>query len=267
MMRSLYSGVSGLRTHQEKMDVVGNNIANVNTIGFKKSNITFQDTLSQTLKDAGKPRGNRGGTDPSQIGLGVMVGAINTVFTQGAPATTGNATDLAIQGEGLFMLKGDDNETYYTRAGAFKFDKEGTLVNSSNGMKVLDSKKNEIKITNMEDVKNVSIAPNGEISFLRGDNIETLTNPVGIAKCVNPAGLLKAGENLYLQSNNSGNVTEGAPGEKGRGTLLPNALEMSNVDIAQEFTDMIITQRGFQANSKTIKTADEILQELVNIKR
>lgn len=268
MMRSLYSGVAGLRTHQVKMDVVANNIANVNTPGFKKNNVTFQDTLYQTIREATAPSNatDTGGTNPAQIGTGIMVGSISTILTQGAVATTGSNTDVMIQGEGYFML-GSGNETYYTRAGVFIFDTEGYLVSSANGMYVLDTGGNQIEISDIETVKSYDITANGDVVYVDADGDTQVAGTVGLAKFANPEGLKKIGENMYMESINSGAAQEDQPGVDGRGTLISGSLEMSNVDLAQEFTELIITQRGFQANSKTIQTSDEMLQELVNLKR
>ncbi len=266
MMRSLYSAVSGLKSHQTKMDVVGNNIANVNTVGYKKSQVNFQDTLSQLTKDSNAPTANLGGVNPAQVGTGVMLGSINVVHTQGAVSSTGKATDLMIQGDGFFMLQ-NGSEVNYSRAGAFSFDSEGYLVNSSNGMYVLDDSNNSIQIPNIDTIKSYGISSTGELQYVdAGGNNQTAAT-IGLAKFANPAGLKKNGENLYFESTNSGTPDIGGPGQNGKGTLISSSLEMSNVDLAQEFTDMIITQRGFQANSKTITTSDQMLQELVNLKR
>ena len=135
MMRALYSGVSGLKNHQTRMDVVSNNISNVNTYGFKSSRVTFQDMISQTLSGAAKPEENRGGVNPRQVGLGMTVASIDRIFTQGSLQTTGNQTDLAISGDGFFVIS-DGDRKYYTRAGSFGLDKNGTLVNPANGLKV-----------------------------------------------------------------------------------------------------------------------------------
>jgi flagellar hook protein FlgE len=136
MMRSMFSGVTGLRNHQIKMDVIGNNIANVNTVGFKKSRVTFQDTLSQTIRGASSPQSGRGGTNPMQVGLGMTIAAIDTLHYSTSVESTGNITDLAIEGDGLFIL-GDGQDYYYSRAGNFIFDEEGNFISSSNGLKVL----------------------------------------------------------------------------------------------------------------------------------
>lgn len=135
MMRSMFSGVTGLRNHQTKMDVIGNNIANVNTVGFKKSRVTFQDTLSQTMRGAASPQGNRGGTNPMQIGLGMTIASIDTIHSPSSAEFTGNMTDMSIEGDGFFML-GDGGDRYYTRAGNFDFDRSGNFVNMANGLKV-----------------------------------------------------------------------------------------------------------------------------------
>ncbi len=268
MMRALYSGVSGLQTHQIKMDVVANNIANVNTIGFKKGQVTFQDMLSQTL--SGGQAGDDtttppiGGINGQQIGMGVMVGAITNIHTQGAPTTTGKATDLMIQGEGYFILQQNGNY-YYSRAGAFMQDNAGNLVNSANGMLVCDSEGNPINIPG----SGISISPDGTISYIDADTGDPATcdYPIGIATFPNAQGLTKAGENMYTESLASGAAVHTTPSTDTTGSLISGALEMSNVDLAQEFVDMIITERGYQANSRTIRTADEMLQELINLKR
>jgi flagellar hook protein FlgE len=272
MMRSLYSAVSGLQTHQTKMDVLGNNIANVNTTGFKKGQVTFHDMLSQTLSDATEGDDSTGGINAKQVGTGVMVGAINNIHTQGAPTTTGLATHLMIQGEGFFILEQND-KTYYTRAGAFTMDNHGNLVNSANGALVCDYY-NGAPITIGDYGGNISIAADGTISYTSDSGeAKKHTQTIGLATFSNPAGLKKAGENMYIESDASGEPSPDAangfdqPGTGSAGTLISGALEMSNVDLAQEFVDMIITQRGFQANSRTIRVSDEMLQEVINIKR
>ncbi|BCV20816.1 flagellar hook-basal body complex protein [Moorella sp. Hama-1] len=282
MMRSLYSGVSGLRTHQTRMDVIGDNIANVNTVGFKRSAVTFKDVFYQTLRGGSAGSANAspaglGGTNPQQIGLGVTMNSIDVIHTQGAAAPTGNGTDLMIQGDGFFRVSPDGGTTiYYTRAGAFHFDDKGYLVNAD-GMQVLDTQSTPkpIQIADMADPdkmpQSYSIDKMGFVHYVDSTGAaKTLTYPISIAKFSNPVGLEKVGQNLYRETASSG-----APGNDlspGKGALantsiIPSALEMSNVDLAQEFTDMIITERGFQANARTITTSDQMLQELVNLKR
>lgn len=438
MMRSMFSGVSGLKTHQTKMDVIGNNIANVNTVGFKAGRVTFQEVFSQTVKGSGGPDSatGRAGTNPMQIGLGVGISSIDTNMTRGSSQRTDNPTDLAIEGEGFFILKGSNSDTYkFTRAGNFSIDEIGNL--NLNGYSVcgweydtttksfdttapvkginlyrdyasgrnkqvleaqattkaylggnLDSKTatagtftvpmvvydklgNEYKIpltftkaaptgtpptttwtvtpptTQITNTKgDIIVAANGltitnntvtfdsngmiptpptnmnlqitpaatvgtdaftlnlDLSSLTMFSSDSSVKPtdvngyppgslvtfnvgtdgiitgiysngeqqalgmVGVTTFPNPAGLTKVGENMYIPSTNSGEYTRGTkPGTEGAGSLNPGTLEMSNVDLSKEFTDMIVTQRGFQANSRIITASDEMLQELVNLKR
>lgn len=424
-MRSMYSGVSGLRVHQTKMDVIGNNIANVNTVGFKKSQVTFQEVFSQTIKGAGSPQGGRGGTNPQQVGLGVNVATMTVVHTEGATQMTNNKTDLMIDGNGYFILSNDENaqNRFYTRAGNFSEDKFGYLV-APNGFKLLDVNMKPIQInksetkaatatnhiqikgninfnddsytttvdvydslgdvhtltiefgsvefedpdtstdsyrqiiikdpdgnilsfgdanpryvrfdhegeyvglytdvnssanstsanitfsipgtmdidipiddtvfkddngngpglltqqSNTSDAKGValdgnsagslddySISPNGEVMGIFTNGERKILAVIGLADFDNPAGLMKVGNNMFIDTPNSGTPKYGAPSTGSFGDLNPMALEMSNVDLSQEFTDMITTQRGFQANSRIITTTDEMLQELVNLKR
>ncbi|MDN5325491.1 MAG: flagellar hook protein FlgE [Moorella sp. (in: firmicutes)] len=275
MMRSLYSGVSGLRTHQTRMDVIGDNIANVNTVGFKRSAVTFKDVFYQTLRggSAGDSGGTgMGGTNPQQIGLGVTLGSIDVVHTQGAAASTGNGTDLMIQGDGFFRVS-DGTNTYYTRAGAFHFDNEGFLV-TTDGLKVLGTDDNPIQIADMNDPttmpQSYSIDKMGVVHYVDSTGAAQQAGTISIAKFSNPSGLEKIGQNLYRATTSSGDPgSELTPGQGSLAntTIIPSTLEMSNVDLAQEFTDMIITERGFQANARTITTSDQMLQELVNLKR
>lgn len=448
MMRSMYAGVSGLKNHQTRMDVIGNNIANVNTTGYKKSRVVFKDTLYQTIRGASRPTDARGGTNPMGVGLGMTLSSIDQIHTPAPAATTNKITDMAVDGNGYFILD-NGGQLFYTRAGNFDFDKMGNLVNTSNGYRVhgwmadktqftptgnwvIDTVKatqpidissfktiepnatTEVRfsgnlnsniptvtgsppvftsdntvITSKEiydslgnkhtiyfrfykvgvtgtppnvvsdwncDVSFDPAFPNpaagnsigggtqtvqitGVIKFDQNGNIITTPNPpvqnltavmtnganninfkvdfsqltqweskstawaehqngysmgnlvsftigidgtisgvydngetrnlarVALANFQNPAGLLQAGSNLFQVSNNSGDPLVGAPGDQGMGGILPGSLEMSNVDLSEEFTEMIVTQRGFQANSRIITTSDEMLQELVNLKR
>jgi flagellar hook protein FlgE len=265
MMRSLYSSVSGLQVHQTLMDVLANNVANVNTTGFKKSTVTFQDMLSQMIQGSQAATADgRGGTNAQQISLGVQTGSINIIMTQGAAATTGNNTDLMIQGEGYFVLTDGTNQ-FYTRAGAFSLDDQGNLVNSANGMKLCDNTGTAINLG--AGAGNVSIASNGAISYTDADGVASATNPIiGLATFTNPAGLTKFGENMYRSSGSSGDAIIDEPVNQDC-TITAGSLEMSNVDLAQEFVNMIVAERGFQANSKSIQTSDSMLEQLINTKR
>ena len=415
MLRSMYAGVSGLRSHQTMMDVIGNNIANVNTTGFKASSVTFQDTLSQMIGGAGSPQNNTGGTNPSQVGLGVRLGAIATNFSQGASQLTGRSTDLAIQGDGMFIAR-NGGESLYTRQGSFSFDTDGSLVTpdgsviqgwSANAAGNIDPNApvGDLRLPlaqlmqpvqtssaalggnlpadaavgdsvtssiNMFDAQGTAITatlrftktgpdswdiegtcpdpadpgnpftvysgsvsfdpttgrpdpdpgielnfPTGEwggapvavsigagesgglqqfagansigfsgqngssVGFLRSFSISPggiltgvfsngQTRAVGqiaLANFNNPQGLEKVGNSMYRVTVNSGVPQVGSAGGGGRGSLAGGMLEMSNVDLAQEFTNLIVAQRGFQANSRIITASDELLQDLVNLKR
>ncbi|GAA2550272.1 flagellar hook protein FlgE [Winogradskya consettensis] len=405
MLRSLFSGISGLRAHQQMMDVTGNNIANVNTTGYKSSQTVFQDTLSQMVNAAGAPQNGAGGTNPAQVGLGVKTASINANFSQGAAQTTGKSGDMMIQGDGFFVVK-SGGESVYTRAGSFNFDANGSLT-TPNGQIVQGWSANtdgEVNIAgapgNIKLPIGISLAPeqttkftltgnlsyeapidatgatagsskvipipvvdeNGASSTLNvtltksGANEWTAKTPTGTAVPItfvngkpvaadgvtpltsltltegtetydvditdlthysgntearvsdangsgagilssytvsntgqivgvfsnglkqtlgqlalanfnNVNGLEKIGDSMFRSTVNSGLAQVGAAGSAGLGTITNGALEMSNVDLAQEFTNLVIAQRGFQANSRIITTSDEILQELVNLKR
>jgi len=407
MMRSLFSGVSGLKNHQTRMDVIGNNIANVNTVAFKAGRVNFEDILSQTVEGARSPQtGGMGGVNPKQVGLGMGISSIDTLFTPGSLQSTDNPTDFAVQGEGFFIVS-DGSQVYYTRDGAFKTSADGALVNSNGfrlqgwmadtdgnidstqalqniiipvgaqmkpkattqiafegnldanaaagsewitSVQVYDSLGNPHNLTvtfenttanewtwtaTLDGIQATSDGT-GTITFNTDGSIDTNTVPgtpnfaitgaqdislnidfsqltqfggnptayinfqdgyeagsldmvstdsggvltgiftngqskalaqIALATFSNPGGLLKEGGNLYQISNNSGLPNIGTADSGGRGSIAVGALEMSNVDLAQEFTNMIVTQRGFQANSRVITTSDEMLQDLINIKR
>jgi flagellar hook protein FlgE len=418
MLRSMFSGVSGLRSHQTMMDVIGNNIANVNTVGYKSSTTVFQDLLSQTLRGAGVATDTQGGTNPAQVGLGVRVAGVTTSFTQGASQLTGRATDLSIQGDGFFVAR-QGNENLFTRAGSLSFDALGRLVSPDGGVIQGWSADASGAINTNAGVNDIvmplgqSIAPSASETVRVGGNLNATqtvgdelitsitvyddqgaahnitlgftktaagwdmqvyepdgadadtdpdaiagatasltfdpstgemtapttpptftptvgewTNPVtldfgtagdpealqqfagpnsvqalsqdgsalgslqsfsigqdgivtgvfsngrnrpigqlALAAFANPTGLDKVGGSLYRPTVNSGLANIGTAGSGGRGTLQGSTLEMSNVDLAQEFTSLIVAQRGFQANSRVITASDELLQDLVNLKR
>ena len=412
MLRSLFSGVAGLRNHQFRMDVIGNNIANINTIGFKSGRVRFAEALSQMLQGASPGDGTRGGTNPLQIGLGVQLAGVDNMFTQGTLQTTGLGTDLAIQGQGFFIL-GDGKGLSYTRDGAFGFDAQGRLVDPTSGRivqgyaadatgaipagtalagirinldaispanpsttltihgnlnadpadtnpaevtaTVYDSLGNQhtltLKLTKTatantwdvavtapsgatggtgtltfnpdgtfasSTVTNISIPGTGGANAITLDMTSAGTNPfraltqtagastpfifnqdgyaagtitrtsidaqghivasfsngvtrtlaqIGMARFANESGLSKGEGNSWTESLNSGRAVVAQAGAGSLGTIAAGALEGSNVDLAQEFTDLIVAQRGFQANARIITTGDEMLTELVNIKR
>lgn len=282
MMRSLYSGVTGLRNHQTKMDVIGNNIANVNTIGYKSSRVIFQDIYSQTIKPASTTTGGTGGTNPQQIGLGVQVATIDVMHTKGTPQYTGNAMDLSIDGDGFFVIS-DGSSTTYTRAGNLYTDSANYLVDS-NGNYVMGFDLNATtgaiqydpitgdalmeKIFVDPNYYDISISSSGQVVGLNNvTNASTVIGNLALALFSNPNGLEKCGENSYRVTVNSGDAVLCLPNTSGSGKLNPGTLEMANVDLTAEFADMIVTQRGFQANSRIITTTDEMLEELVNMVR
>ncbi|BCJ85267.1 flagellar basal body rod protein FlgG [Effusibacillus dendaii] len=267
MLRSMYSGISGMRGFQTKLDVIGNNIANVNTVGFKAGRVMFKDILSQTVGGATAPGGGAGlgGINPKQIGLGSATASIDTLQTPGSAQTTNVPTDAMINGDGFFVVT-DGASDFYTRDGNFKIDAAGNLVLASNGMRV-KGVTTQLPAT----AQSFSIDSLGNVKYVDNTGTTQSMGQMEIAKFQNPGGLMKVGDNLYVPTNNSGSAGNNplitTAGQNGAGQLIVGALEMSNVDLTNEFTEMIVAQRGFQANSRIITTSDEILQEVVNLKR
>jgi flagellar hook protein FlgE len=249
MLRSMYSGVSGMKNFQVKLDVIGNNISNVNTIGFKKSSIQFQDLLSQTVSTSG--------ANPMQVGLGSSAASLNINHSPGSAISTGVATDLTIMGDGFFVVESPaSGEQYLTRAGSFTLDSDGYLT-TAQGYRMLDSAGNQVQIG---EGNNFSIDRLGNIIEEDGT-----TTQIGMMAVDNPTSLQKVGGSMYELANGEDiNISNAGDINSQIGSGL---LEMSNVDLTEEFTEMIIAQRGFQANSRTITTSDELLQEVVNLKR
>jgi len=303
MLRSMYAGISGMKGFQTQLDTIGNNISNVNTYGYKKGRITFQDMMSQTMTGAQGPtegaNGNtRGGLNPSQVGLGSQTGSIDTIHTQGNRQTTNRPLDLSLEGDGMFMLAEggtddintdgkafnlDNVNTSFTRAGNFYLDSEGAIVNNEGKYLVGEpytinqngpntAQNNAGMITIPEDAQSFSIQPDGAVSYVDADGTPKVAGQIRLANFANPSGLEKVGGNSYRYTTNAGEpIAElgdlSVAGEDGTGQMVAGALEMSNVDLAESFTEMITAQRGFQANTRIITTSDEILQELVNLKR
>lgn len=286
MMKSLYSGVSGLKSHQTKMDVIGNNIANVNTYGFKSQRATFRDVYYQTIKSPSEGSLERGGTNSSQVGYGTKVGSIDTIHSLTGYSPTDKSTDLYISGEGYFVAKNSNGDKLYTRLGAMDFDSKGNLVDV-NGSQICgwnegvysidtDGKitgtdgvdPEAINIKDFSDYKNITINVDGTITAI-DKNTDTIANIglISVAFIPNQNALMLEGNSYYAAGNNTGTITYEIPGTKGTGGIVSGGLEMSNVDLAKEFSDMIITQRGFQANTKIISVVDQMLEELANLKR
>lgn len=283
MLRSLNSGVSAMRQFQEQMDVIGNNIANVNTVGYKSARVDFEDTFSHTLQQATPPGGNTSGTQPVQVGTGVIVSSVRNQFIQGALTRTGVQTDLGISGEGFFLVKDTmSGETYATRAGNFIKDANGYLV-TSGGLRLQGY--SDSGLTTISDIKidatgapptaapdatvaSFTIDRDGKIYVKLSDGTEFLRGQILLQQFANPTALKKEGSNLYSGFLAAGAMSSPkAPGTYGLGKIESGALELSNVDLANEFSTLITTQRAFQASARIITTSDEILQELINLKR
>ncbi|MCU1606383.1 MAG: flgE [Modestobacter sp.] len=414
MLRSMYSAIAGLRAHQTKLDVTGNNISNVNTVGFKGSQTVFEDTLSQVLRNGSAPTQDTAGTNPAQVGLGVKLAGITTNFSQGAAQNTGRSTDFMINGDGFFVTQ-NGSQQLYTRAGSFDFDGSGKLVTPDGGIlqgwtavngvvntngpigplsvpygeslapvattsgKVGGNLDSEAKVTTpptaiqtqiemydpqgnsqainytytrtatgwdmqvsdstgplvlddgsgvptttkkltfdaagnltpptdatlkfaprnaswpapvtldmskltqyggkttvtateqdgsaMGTLQSFALSNDGTITGVYSNGLRQSIGQLALATFSNPGGLAKAGNSSYSTGDNSGVALIGVAGTGGRGSLSAGALEMSNVDLAEEFTNLIVAQRGFQANSRVITTSDQVLQELVNLKQ
>jgi flagellar hook protein FlgE len=301
----MYSGISGMKNFQTKLDVIGNNISNVNTYGYKKGRVMFKDLVSQQIAGASASTETRGGVNPKQVGLGSQLASIDTVHTQGSLQTTGRSLDLALSGDGFFMvgtltdtlanITEDGNNQFrdvnlngtvqynesvdlgYTRAGNFYMDKDGYMV-TGDGLFVIgtagaDANDPTIASNNPgliqipTDAKSFSIGSDGTVNYVDTDGNLQVAGQIQVAKFPNSGGLEKAGGNLFKETANSGLSAINMPGENGSGSIVAGTLEMSNVDLSEEFTEMITAQRAFQANTKIITTSDEILQELVNLKR
>lgn len=274
MLRAMDSAVAGLRAHQNKLDVIGNNIANVNTQGFKSQNYTFKDAMYQTetKSTAGSAGGTAGGVNASQYGYGSVTGAITTDMTAGTPSRVGGF-NAAINGSGFFVTTSTAGGTdySYTRVGQFHLDSQGYVVDANgNYLRTYGSETAPgaaVKID--KSIESVSVDNNGVITYIPTGGTEAETaGTLALANFKNPEGLTKAGNNTYTHSDNddAGTVTYTQPGGNSA-SLMSGYLEASNVDLAKEFSDMITTERGFQANAKIITVSDEVLQELVNMKR
>ena len=275
MLRSMYSGVSGMKGFQTKLDVIGNNIANVNTTGFKSSRVMFKDILSQMSAGATAPTDERGGANAKQIGLGVSISSVDTLHLAGSAMTTNNPTDLRIDGDGFFAVSltadgGEGGNVFLTRAGDFHVDGAGNLV-TSDGMFVLNTEGGAIQVPSGS---SFSIGSDGVVTMRDAAGEVTADNQIARVVVRNPEGLEKAGGNLYRVGQNAMgpdaaelDLTAEGDLNVAAGGIVAGQLEMSNVDLTDQFTEMITAQRGFQANSRIITTSDEVLQEVVNLKR
>jgi flagellar hook protein FlgE len=288
MLRSLTSAISGLQSFQQRMDVIGNNVANVNTTAFKGGRMDLADSFSQTLRSSSAGTGGSSGTSAMQIGSGVSIQSISNTYTQGALARTGVGTDLALTGSGFFVVRDTiSNNEFVTRAGDFRIDESGYLV-TNNGLRVQGYA--DSALTTMGDILidtqgmpptsdplatmvSFAIDIEGKINVNLSDGSQFVRGQILLQNFSDPQGLMKEGNNLYSGIGAAGPLGGAAsptpfpPGTNGLGKIQSGALELSNVDLANEFTNLITTQRAYQANARIITTSDEMLQELVNLKR
>lgn len=262
MNRALYTAATGLAAQQLNLDVISNNLANANTVGFKRMRADFQDLLYQTQSEPGAQTGpNSMLPTGTQIGLGVSTGTTSASYTQGTFQDSGGTYDVAIQGDGFFKILMPDGSTAYTRSGNFNVDGTGKLV-TADGYAV------QPDITIPPNKTSVSISPEGQVSVtLPGQSAPQVVGQIQIATFPNPAGLRLLGGNRYQITAASGQPTESAPGQGGGGSLAQHVLESSNVNIVEEMVRMIITQRSYDTNSKVIQAADEMLGTTNSLKR
>jgi flagellar basal-body rod protein FlgG len=264
-VQTLYTAATGMESLQTKLDVIANNLANVNTVGFKKGRANFEDLFyrHEQLPGAEDAGGQLTPTGIS-VGLGSRVSSIQTNFVQGAFQQTGNSLDIAIEGRGFFQAIDPSGETVYTRAGNFSINANGQLViGSANTGRVI-----EPAISIPPDATGISISSEGIVSVQQpGTATLQQVGQMQLAQFINPEGLLKLGENLYAETSSSGTATVGNPGDPGLGVIRQNTLEASNVEPVQELIDLITTQRAFELNSQAVQAGDQILQLISNLRR
>lgn len=260
MLRALYSAAAGMESQQMNLNVISNNLANVNTTGFKKSKVEFQELLYQTTREPGADLGS-GNQVPTgiQVGQGSRPVATARIFTNGDLSQTGEQLDVAVQGDGFFEVQMPDGTSAYTRDGAFKTDSTGRIV-TSDGLPVLGGFQPVPAGTT-----NITISSNGSVTYT-GANGAT-TSQVQLVRFNNPAGLSSAGSNLYTETPASGTPELGTPGQNGYGTLNQGYLELSNVSVVEEMVNLIEAQRAYEVNSKAVQAADEMMQESNNMKK
>src|SRR5258708_2755296 len=260
MLRALYSAASGMESQQLNLDVISNNLANVNTTGFKKDKIEFQDLLYQNIRSAGAEQGN-GSQLPTglQVGHGARAVATSKVFTEGELTQTGEKLDVAVQGDGFFQVTMPDGTLAYTRDGALKTASDGRITTSDglpvqNGFQPIPA-----------GTTSITIAPDGTVSTQSASGTQSFK--VTLTPFTNPAALDSLGRNLYKETPASGTPETGTPGEAGYGSLQQNYLEMSNVQVVEEMVNMIVAQRAYEVNSKAVQAADEMMQLSNNLRR
>jgi flagellar basal-body rod protein FlgG len=261
MMRALFSAATGMTAQQTNVDVIANNLANVNTVGFKRTRADFADLLYQTLRAPGTTT-IQGQQSPTgiQVGMGTRLAATTRMWTQGEFQQTGDPFSIAVEGDGFFQINTPDG-IIYTRDGAFKLDSTGKLVTS-------DGSALEPAITIPQNALNVSIGTDGTVTYiLPGQTEAQQAGQINLAKFINPAGLQSIGNNMYRATSASGNAITGTPGVDGLGTVRQGFVESSNVKVVEELVNLIIAQRAYEVNSKAIQTSDEMLQTANNLRR
>jgi len=261
MIRSLWTAATGMKAQQLNIDVISNNLANVNTSGFKKSRVNFQDLMYQSLRAAGTPN-NQGSQVPTgiEVGHGVRPAATQKLFSQGSFKKTGNPLDIAIEGDGFFQVIRPDGRIAYTRDGSLKRDNNGRIV-TSDGYPI------QPEITIPEDSVKVTVTAEGNVLAKQANGQLEELGQIELARFSNAAGLKSIGRNLFVQTPASGEPIAGVPAEDGFGTLAQGYLEMSNVKVVEEMVNMIAAQRAYEINSKAIKASDQMLQQANNLKR
>jgi flagellar basal-body rod protein FlgG len=262
MIRALYSAASGLQAQQLNIDVIANNLANVNTAGFKESRAEFQDLLYQNGRTAGAASSTSTEYPVGlQVGLGSRPVATTRLFTQGDFRQTNNPLDMVIEGQGFFQVRLPSGETAYTRAGSFHLNREGAIVTADGNL--LDP-----QISIPSDALTITVAADGTVSVTQpGQPQAQQVGSIQLANFPNPAGMNAIGRNLFLPTSASGDATTGTPGENGIGTVNQGFLEQSNVSVVEEMVNMIVGQRAYEINSKVVRTADEMLQTMNNVIR
>jgi len=263
MIRALYSAASGMTAQQTNVDNIAHNLANANTAGYKARRAQFQDLLYQNLVQPGAMASQQSSVPTGlQVGLGTRTASNEILFSQGNFMATDNPLDLVIQGRGFFQIRRPNGELAYTRAGSFHLDRDGNLVTSDGDL--LDP-----QIVIPSDAQSITVAPDGTVTYLQpGQTNAQVAGQIQLVNFANPAGLNSLGRNLYQPTDASGDPIVGNPGgQEGLGTLLQGYIEQSNVSVVEEFVSLIISQRAYEANSKVVKAADEMYQQVNNISR
>jgi flagellar basal-body rod protein FlgG len=262
MIRSLFISATGMEAQKTNMDVISNNLANVNTTGYKRSRADFQELIYQDLQTPGTYSAE-GTLIPSgiELGLGVKPVAVQKIFLQGDFVQTGNNLDMVIEGEGFFQITKPDGETAYTRSGAFKKDHEGRIVTS-------DGYPLEPSITIPTNAQSITIGSDGKVSVIQSGSKEPVeVGQIELARFINPGGLKAIGKSLFVPTASSGDPTTANAGMEGLGTINQGFIEMSNVNVVEEMVNMIVSQRAYEINSKAVQASDEMLQIANNLKR